>query len=359
MLAGIYFNGQSSKPFQAEITITNLHILINIMDGDYIQTIQWEHENVHVTDIPGSDKVSVKYGEFPYQSIELNSAAFFSSVKEVNPTAAYIRTPYNFLVGKSPRVLIGIGIAFLAVILVCYFFLLPLATQAIVKAIPVDTEIALGKRISEEILKDEVVDTVRTASVNRFYKNLKSKSKYPVTIVVVRSDIKNAFAMPGGQIVVYTGLLKEMNDYSELVALLGHEKAHIEERHSLQMLAKSLGLYIVISLVFQDVNGVGSILVENASSLQQLSYSRKYESDADDLGLKLMLNNNVDPNGMCTLFSHLKAGEGAISVPEFLSTHPDLNHRIEVLKKKMAKLKYEITPHPALESEWKNIEYRK
>jgi beta-barrel assembly-enhancing protease len=359
MLHGIYFNGQSSKPYKAEITITDLYILIHILDDDERQTIQWEHEEVHTTDISGSNKVSVKYGEFPYQSIELDAADFFSTVKEVYPAAHYIRTPQNFFLGKSSKILFGIGIAFLAIIAIYYFFLLPLAAKAIVGVIPIDTEIDLGKKMSEGILEGEKVDPVRTASINRFYKNLKTGSKYPIRISVVQSDVKNAFAIPGGQIVVYTGLLNEMNDYSELVALLGHEKAHVEERHSLQMLTKSLGLYIVASLVFQDVNGITAVLVDNASSLQQLSYNRAFESEADDLALQLIVENDVDPKGMSALFSHLKADEEVMSVPEFLSTHPNLNNRIEVLKEKLPQLKYQVTRHPLLEAEWKNIVYKK
>jgi beta-barrel assembly-enhancing protease len=359
MLHGVYFDGLSSKPHKAEIRATDLYIIIDLIEEEKIRTVKWVHENVHTADIPGSSKVSVNYGEYPHQSIEVNANDFFALIKSVYPAAHYIKTPNNFFLSKGSKWLIGFGITFIAAIVMFYFFLLPLAANLVVSLIPIDTEISLGKQMSEGMLASEKVDDEKTKAINAFYKNLKTKSNYPIHITVVDSEVKNAFAVPGGQIVVYTGLLNEMEDYSELVALLGHEKAHVEERHSLQMLAKSLGLYIVVSLVFQDINGIMAVLVDNASSLQQLSYNRNLESEADEIGLKLVMENKVDPKGMVELFNHLKSNEGDYSIPEFLSTHPNLDNRINSLKEKLPELKYEIIPNPNLKAQWEKLKKSK
>ncbi len=97
------------------------------------------------------------------------------------------------------------------------------------------------------------------------------------------------------------------------------------------MLARNLAGYIFISAMFSDVNGIMTVIAQNAENLQSLSYSRKFETEADTEGLKLMLQNKVNPLGMLSLFQRIKDDEKAL--PSFLSTHPVTDERIKVIKK--------------------------
>jgi len=80
--------------------------------------------------------------------------------------------------------------------------------------------------------------------------------------------------------------------------------------------------------MLSDVNGIMAIIADNAHNLQSLSYSRKFEQEADEQGTKLMINNNINPLGMTLLFSRLKSQNKA-AVPAFISTHPMTNNRID------------------------------
>jgi beta-barrel assembly-enhancing protease len=350
MLRGAYFDGESTKPAKVEIKVTPLFLLVHL-PGESEEVLKWEHDKIHIQEIPGSSKIAVNFGDFPYQSIEVEKEDLFDVVGVVNPLAPYLKSTQKRILSNTTKWLLSFLLVLVSIGLIIYFLLIPVATNIMVSLIPIETEIELGKKMAESMLAEEKIDKEKSELLNQFYKSIKTSSKYPIRISVVDSDIKNAFAIPGGQIVVYTGLLNEMKHYPELVALLGHEKAHVDERHSLRSMAKSLGLYIVVSLVVQDVNGVMAVILENASKLQQLSYSREFENEADDLGLELVLKNKVDPKGMVALFRHLKSDDGQ-TPPEFLSTHPDIDGRIRRLQDKLPELKYQVNEHRRMNEVW-------
>jgi predicted Zn-dependent protease len=174
-------------------------------------------------------------------------------------------------------------------------------------------------------------------------------NKRPLHFNVVKSSEVNAYAMPNGEIVVYTGLLDQLDNTGQLVALLGHEVSHVNERHSMRLLSRNLAGYLVLSLVIGDVSGFTAVLADNAQQLQMLSYSRKHEEEADHLGLKILIKNKQNPTGMLELFAKLK-GSSQINVPELLSSHPLPTSRIQALNKKLVTLHYRVEPNDKLET---------
>ena len=172
----------------------------------------------------------------------------------------------------------------------------------------------------------------------------------------MKDKIVNAFALPGGKIIVYEGILRTMNDYKELTALLSHEFSHVELRHSTKNIFRSLSSYMLLSVLFGDASGVTAIVIQNANQLKQLGYSRSLEEEADKNGLKLMKARHIDPEGMEGLFRALKKEEGdAGDIPEFLSTHPLTNERINYVRKDVAKHNYTTEEDGKLDSLWKEI----
>jgi len=115
------------------------------------------------------------------------------------------------------------------------------------------------------------------------------------------------------------------------------------------MLCRNLSGYMVVSLLFSDVNGVMSVLIENAQQLHSLSYSRGFEQEADENGLKILIDNHVNPNGMVKLFDQLEK-ESKFSIPEILSSHPLTSERKGNMKKLISKAVYEVKANDKLES---------
>src|SRR5690606_26972642 len=174
-------------------------------------------------------------------------------------------------------------------------------------------------------------------------------------ITVIESDIKNAFALPGGEIIVYSGLISKMESYPEMVALLGHEAGHVYSRHSLRLLVKNISLGILINLVLQDFASISGYLISKGMELEQLSYSREAEKEADEFSFRIFKRNHIPPKGIVDLFNKLNETSENGSVPEFMMTHPKLENRISSINKIIMEDPYPVQMNDSLLFYWKSI----
>lgn len=198
------------------------------------------------------------------------------------------------------------------------------------KIIKPATETELGEKMHESMMANASVDKRKTALVQSFANSLELSKTYPIKITVVKNQEVNAYAIPGGNIVVYSGILRTMQSGDELAALLGHEAAHINERHSLRSVLRSAATGLMVSVIFNDVSGILSILVENAEGLRSMQFSRSMEENADEVGMRMLVKNKINPLAMKQLMLTLK--DNAPDMPtvlSFLSTHPATDDRIK------------------------------
>jgi predicted Zn-dependent protease len=158
-------------------------------------------------------------------------------------------------------------------------------------------------------------------------------------IVVFRSAEVNAFALPGGKIGVYTGLLGVATTQEQLAAVLGHEIAHVAKRHGKQRVQQQViasgGLQVL-----QGIIGENPALMAAVGAGAQygvlLPFSRAHESEADLVGLDLMARAGFNPQGAVQLWQNMSKAGGS-KAPELLSTHPSGETRIRDLNAKMPK----------------------
>lgn len=152
----------------------------------------------------------------------------------------------------------------------------------------------------------------------------------PWEVKVFDSPEINAFALPGGHIGVYTGLLKVATTQDELAAVIGHEVSHVLAHHSAERYSQALAANLGAGLV-GAVTGVDPNLVGDASTLLLLHFSREQESEADLLGLDLMARAGFDPQGAIALWQKMSRLGGA-RPPAILSDHPSDASRIQQLQ---------------------------
>lgn len=152
--------------------------------------------------------------------------------------------------------------------------------------------------------------------------------------VADRSEL-NAFAAPGGVVVVHAGLIRAADSAEEIAGVLAHEIAHAELRHSLKTMVKSLGLRALVALALGDASG--TVLSETATNLTELGFSREAERDADREGLRRLVAARIDPEGMVRFFEKLATQQGA-APPAILSTHPATEERLAELRREVASL---------------------
>ena len=139
----------------------------------------------------------------------------------------------------------------------------------------------------------------------------------------------NAFAAPGGVIVVFSGLIEAAATPEEVAGVLAHEVAHAELRHSLRAMVKNLGWRALLSFALGDYSG--GVVGDAVAGLTELKFSRDAEREADADGLKRLVAAGIDPNGMLTFFAKLATTDGK-APPALLSTHPASAERLAELR---------------------------
>ncbi|WP_286232586.1 M48 family metallopeptidase [Thalassotalea sediminis] len=163
-------------------------------------------------------------------------------------------------------------------------------------------------------------------------------------VVVFDSDQVNAFALPGGKIGVYTGILNVAKGQDQLAAIIGHEVAHVTERHSNERLSSNqlvqMGAAVGGAVMAQqEVENKETWLMVGLGIAQYgvlMPYSRMHESEADIVGQELMAKSGFKPSAAIALWQNMaKQSKGA--PPEFLSTHPSNKTRINDLSKHLSK----------------------
>jgi beta-barrel assembly-enhancing protease len=369
---GKFYNGLSSLGYEASILLEDHAILIGYVDKEeQEQTVSWNIAQMHKNEFIDKERVTLQYGSFPPQSLEVQSAEFIKLLKAKYIKKPFMQSNYHFLANKGLKgVLIG-GSVCVSLLLVFYFFGIPTIAESVAEKFPIKYEEELGEKLHDAFIRGYTVDSAKTVLVNDFYKELKYPSEHHIKITVVDLDMVNAFAVPGGNIVVFNGILEKMKHGEELAALLAHEASHVELRHSTKSMFRSLANYLFISLVFYDVNAIASILIDNANMLAHLSYSRNLEQEADKNGLNLMADRKINPQGMIQLFELLKeesqpkrrikdtkdrTKEIEEEEPnEFMSTHPLLNNRIQYIRETIEIQEIKFREHEELNQLWEKI----
>jgi len=154
-----------------------------------------------------------------------------------------------------------------------------------------------------------------------------AERKLPYEFYVVNSSQVNAFALPGGPVMITRGLLLRLNSESELANVLAHELGHLNARHHARFLEKQFGLSLLLNigaLLLAD-KPYGQALLQFGqigAGLLSLKFSREQEREADQYGLLYAYKAGYDPMGMIKVFEMFKAMEKGERAPEWLSTHP-------------------------------------
>jgi len=162
----------------------------------------------------------------------------------------------------------------------------------------------------------------------------------PIEVHVSPDPDINAFAYPGDYIFVNEGLILHSDDIEMLAGVLAHELGHIEKRHNLKAIGTGLSLLTGATLLSLVIGTDAAGFMLNGLQFGTLKYSRDHEREADDAGVRILLNAGLSPRGLVRFFEKLKAKEGfgSSSALNLLSTHPMTEERISRLKARAAEL---------------------
>lgn len=209
-----------------------------------------------------------------------------------------------------------------------------------VQRIPIGQEMEFGRAAFESMQGEllPVEDGAALQAVRDLGARLSQGSAYHYEFHLVEDPTLNAFALPGGIIVVHTGLVKATRRPEELAGVLAHEIEHVEQRHGLAALAKDMGWRLTWTLFAGD--WAGGLAGEAALQLGSLKFSRDAERAADQGGLQRLAGTGIDPAGMADFFATMQASGNEAGPPggSFLSTHPVSAEREQEMRDALRRL---------------------
>ena len=208
--------------------------------------------------------------------------------------------------------------------------------------IPLSTEKQLGELALAQVRTQGSLAASGAAqqTVQEIGQRLTIGSRYQYRWFVKQDDSVNAFAMPGGIIVVHTGLLRQAGSPGELAGVLAHEVQHVEQRHSLRQMITSLGWGALMAVTIGDISAVAAMLAHQAGAMY---FSRDMEDEADRLGVQALQRARIRPDGMLTFFQKLgKQDQDKTQAPGWISSHPQTAARVQRVTALI-----EATPCPA------------
>jgi beta-barrel assembly-enhancing protease len=283
----------------------------------------------------------LNYGTYPYSILRIYAKEALQDFQRTYP-----RHPLSAKLSKSSGKTMGILalsvlLSIIGLLLLFYFFLLPLfAGWAATKVSP-EFERSLGKQMHLSYLQTEKEDTSLSRIATNFFKSFGYEKSDSVVVTVIDSKEVNAFALPGGFIFLPKGMIAELKTPGQLAALLSHEFVHARNKHSLRsMIASASGRITLMILLGGIDDSVITLLMSSSDDLRNLSFSRDLESESDRVGMELMAQHGINPKEMIALLEILSKQVG-VEAPAFLSTHPVFEDRIPEAKKIAQQLKIE------------------
>ena len=233
-----------------------------------------------------------------------------------------------------------------AAIIILFTVVLPLLAWQIAYLIPNSTQAEIGRE-SRDFFIEAIARGKKETAENLVCKNAEAEAildrlvlalvpaeegESPVSeITVVRAKQANAFALPGGQLMIFSGLLDISDHPNGFAAVLAHEMAHAQHNHPMRLFVTNAGVATVFSLLLGDVTG-GTFLAALGQMTIGSGYSRDFEREADRSAIELMQGAGYDVTPMIPLMRELEKQTPSAGFMSFLDSHPGFDERIEALQ---------------------------
>jgi predicted Zn-dependent protease len=209
-----------------------------------------------------------------------------------------------------------------------------------------DTEEKLGDLFWEHLGDEgnQITDSLTVAAMDTMVSSICSANAIPrdhIKVHVFRADVVNAFAMPGGHLVVNSALIEDCKNPEQLCGVLAHEIAHIELHHVMKKLVREVGMSVLVNIT--TGGGDGGQIGEVVGSLSSKAFDRDMEREADMKGLDYLVNAHIDPHPFAD-FLYLTGDGESEEAFEWLSTHPSSKERLEYVLEEIGKRQFEVKP---------------
>ncbi len=288
--------------------------------------VYFKHPNIPNITIYTDDKRILNHEEIKYDYQLKNSTTKIKNNRRVLWIASFS--------------LIGIVIA----TLVSFYIFRVKIVEEIANTIPPSVEQSITEKLKQSILLNHKViaspsiDSQLALITNPLVNAVEDKA-FKFSFTIIQDSTLNAFALPGGTIMIHSGLIAKAKSAEEIAGVLAHEISHVTRRHHMRGIIGNLGMFTIVRGFLGDVTGISTDLLTIGATLESMKYSRDYERESDNSGFDLLLKAGISPNGMVSFFKTLDKEHRNLEISNFLSTHPAVKERIKDLEGRMQFIK--------------------
>jgi predicted Zn-dependent protease len=333
---GHHLDGRTPVRRPARVRLTRSGLEITPEGG---ATAFWPYAEVRQTQgWHAGEEVRLERGRDPGEAVVIADPTFLADLREI-AQAPGLRFHDPRRRGRRVLFTAIAGVAVIAICAALYLWGIPAAAEVVAAQVPVSWEENLGRAVVESLVKPD--KRCSEPAGQRALEGLVSalaaaapRSPYTFRAQVMDSKTVNAFAAPGGYVVVLRGLVDEARKPEELAGVLAHEMQHVLQRHSTKAIVQHVSTGLLITALTGDVSGAMAYGLESARVLGQLRYSRSAEEEADGRGMELLIAAGLDPSGMIDFFEALeRKGRDPSGLLKYLSSHPGASDRVTRLRR--------------------------
>lgn len=324
-----FFDGQSNRK---HLVIVTLGEQCEIIEND-ASIAQWPYDKIRRVDAPpGVLRLSCQTA-LPLARLEIPDGTLATGLAG---RCAHLDADSPGRKGSTTRI-VGWSLAALVSILLVVIYGVPFAAERLTPLVPQSFESRVGDAADKQMrlaFGDKVCNTgdgqaafVKLVGALRGAAGLDG----PVDAAVLSTDVPNAFALPGGKIYLFDGLLAKAHNSDEIAGVLAHELGHVKHRDSMRNLIYNGGTSFLVGLLFGDVTGSSALLFASRTMFDA-TYSREAEANADTFSIDLMHKLGRSPKPMGELLLRVTGNEKDKSF-SFLSNHPFTEDRLDLMRK--------------------------
>jgi Zn-dependent protease with chaperone function len=332
---GSYLDGRSAA--RQRVTIHTMADGLQITTERGV-TLEWPYGDLRQTQgFHAGEQVRLERGEEFAEVLLISDPAFLTVLHQTAPErTTHLHNP----VYRTTRVRLTFlaGLAVIGFLIVQYLWGIPGLAGIVAPFVPVSWEERLGREVVNSLApeKERCQDAALTRIVNDITTSLTAtlpSNPYTFQVVVTNTPFVNAFAAPGGYVVVFRGLLERTDTPEQLAGVLAHEAQHILQRHATRTILEHASTGLLLAAITGDFTGAMTYGLEGARTLGILQYSRSHEEQADVEGMKMVMAAGIDPAEMIAFYLVLMGKQrGPSGLWDYLSTHPRNEERIQKLQ---------------------------
>jgi Zn-dependent protease with chaperone function len=336
--SAIFFDGTSSA--RHDVVVEATAVGLTIIGAGRRVLDEWLYPELRRQSAPEGVLRLGRNGETLLARLEIRDAALAAAIEDSGGT----RDPGGAAGPARGRKVVGLSLAAVVSLVLTAIVGVPALISRLIPLIPLSVEQKLGNAVDKQIRS--ALDTHRLGAgfecgsgpgetagreaMQRLVARLEAAADlpFPLHVDVVRRDEPNAFALPGGHIYVYQGLIDKAQSPDELAGVLAHEIGHVAHRDGTRTVLQTAGLSFLFGMMLGDFVGGGAVVIA-AKTVLRSSYSRRVEAAADAYSVELMNEAGGDPHALAAILARIVSDKE--QGMKILLDHPETRDRISAI----------------------------